>query len=49
MLDRVQTLLRVSGAKALSDRVGDVWLDVIGAQSKNLDEISRLKKEARND
>lgn len=48
MLERVQTLLRVSGAKELSKRVGVIWLDVTRAQSQNLDEISRLKKEARH-
>lgn len=48
MLDRVQTLLNVSGEKELSDRVGVIWLDVTRVQSKKLDEISRLKKEARH-
>ena len=49
MLERVQTLLSFSGAKELSKRVGVIWLDVTRAQSKKLDEISRLKKEARHD
>lgn len=49
MLERVQTLLRVSGAKELADRVGVIWLDVTRAKCKKLDEISRLKKEARHD